>query len=99
MLRFILVCRVERCRHVVELYQGFQKLSDILKDKPSAAGSSSTGAAGKKKRGRRGKENVPASSGSAASAKYASLFSVRFVTELLRALFRFVISSWSSLGN
>lgn len=97
MSRF-LVYRVERCRQVVQLYQGFQKLSEILKDKPSAGTSSSTSAAGKKKRGRPGKENASASSGSSTSAKYASLFSLRFVTEFLRALFRFVISSQRSVG-
>ena len=81
-----LVCRVGRCEQIVKLFANYQRISEVLRDKPS----SSAGGGGIKKRGRQAKD-VAAAAGTAASSTGKApggMLSIHFLSAALTALYR-----------
>ena len=81
-------CRVSSIQRVVQLYENYQKLSDILRSGGTKAG----GGGGGGKRGRPGASASTATpGGSNTKAVTKSLLSVRMAATLLKALYKYVI--------
>jgi len=87
-LVIVFVCRVGRCQNVLKLFANYQQICEVLKDKPSSA--AATGAAGNKRKGRPGKEVPSAGKDLSATAKVlGGMFSIRFLSAALTALYRY----------
>jgi len=81
-----LVCRVGRCEQIVKLFANYQRISEVLREKPS----SSAGGGGIKKRGRQAKDVAAAPGTSASSTGKApgGMLSIHFLSAALTALYR-----------
>ena len=81
-----LVCRVGRCEQIVKLFANYQRISEVLRDKPS----SSAGGGGIKKRGRQAKDVAAAPGTTASSTGKApgGMLSIHFLSAALTALYR-----------
>lgn len=79
-------CSVDRCQQIVKLFGNYQRICEVLKDKPSSAAG---GAGGNKKRGRPTKD-MPASGAvsSGAGKSPGGMFSIHFLSAALTALYR-----------
>jgi len=92
----VVVCSNGRCQQIVKLFVNYQRISDVLKDKPSSTAGAAAG--GSKKR-RRPTKDVPASSAvsSAAGKTPGGMFSIHFLSAALSALYRQALLSCSLL--
>ena len=91
-LSLCVACSVGRCRHIVKLFTNYQRISEVLKDKPSSTGGGGGAGGGNKKRGRRPAKDAPVSSGreltAAGSKSPGGMFTIHFLSAALTALFR-----------
>jgi len=73
----------------VKLFSSFQQISEVLKDKPSTATGGGGGGAGNKKKGRPAKDMAVSGKESLAASKTpGGMFSIRFLSTALTALYR-----------
>ena len=84
-VHIFVVCSVGRCERIIKLFGSYQQICEVSKDKASSA----SGGGGKKKRGRQTKDTTVSGKDSSAAGKTSGgMFSIRFLSAALTALYR-----------